>query len=178
MAVAKEALTVQPLSLPEELILMLLNEQNGYFHQVPGWDMNCTVVGAALAELSFLSRIDTDMESLHLVDRTETGDPALDPILKEIADEPLPRNAQYWIERLALRAESIIDLTLERLVDLKILEHHDGDFWTLAPTHQFANLYGSLQEGTASQFIKVRINQVIFTDAIPDPRDAIIICLH
>ena len=177
MAVAKEALAVQPLSLPEELILMLLNEQNGYFHQVPGWDMNCTVVGAALAELSLLSRIDTDMESLHLVDRTETGDPALDPILKEIADEPLQRNAQYWIERLALRAESIIDLTLDRLVDLKILEHHDGDFWTLAPTHQFANLYGSLQEGTASQFIKVRINQVIFTDAIPDPRDAIIICL-
>ena len=177
MAVAKEALAVQPLSLPEELILMLLNEQNGYFHQVPGWDMNCTVVGAALAELSLLSRIDTDMDSLHLVDRTETGDPALDPILKEIADEPVRRNAQYWIERLALRAESIIDLTLDRLVDLKILEHHDGDFWTLAPTHQFANLYGSLQEGTASQFIKVRINQVIFTDAIPDPRDAIIICL-
>ena len=177
MAVAKEALAVQPLSLPEELLLMLLNEQNGYFHQVPGWDMNCAVVGAALAELSFLSRIDTDMESLHLVDRTETGDPALDPILKEIADEPHPRNAQYWIERLALRAESIIDLTLERLVDLKILEHHDGDFWTLAPTYQFANLYGSLQEGTASQFIKVRINQVIFTEAIPDPRDAIIVCL-
>ena len=177
MTVAKEALAVQPLSLPEELILMLLNEQNGYFHQVPGWDMNCTVVGAALAELSLQSRIDTDMESLHLVDRTETGDPALDLILKEIADEPLPRNAQYWIERLVLRAESIIDLTLERLVDLKILEHHDGDFWTLAPTHQFANLYGSLQEGTASQFIKVRINQVIFTDAIPDPRDVIVICL-
>ena len=177
MAVAKETLAVQSLSLLEELILVLLNEQNGYFHQVPGWDMNCTVVGAALAELSLLSRIDTDMESLHLVDRTKTGDPALDPILKEIADEPLQRNAQYWIERLALRAESIIDLTLDRLVDLKILEHHAGDFWTLAPTHQFANLYGSLQEGTASQFIKVRIAQVIFTDAIPDPRDVIIICL-
>ena len=174
---ADTAVTTQPLSLPEELILMLLNEENGYFHQVLGWDLNCAVVGAVLAELSLLSRIDTDMESLHIVDRTETGDPALDPILKEIADEPLQRSAQYWIERLALRAESIIDLTLDRLVDLKILEHHDGDFWTLAPTHRFANLYGNLQEGTAGQFIKVRINQVIFTDAIPDPRDAIVICL-
>ncbi len=28
----------QPPSLPEELILMPLNEQNGYFHQVPGGD--------------------------------------------------------------------------------------------------------------------------------------------
>ena len=42
------------------------------------------------------------------------------------------RNAQYWIERLAPRAESIIDLTLDRLVDLNILEHHDGEFWTLS----------------------------------------------
>ena len=178
MAVAKVApAAVRPLSLPEELIVMLLNEQIGYFHQVPGWNMNCAVVGAALAELSFLSRIDTDMESLHLIDRTETGDPALDPILKEIADEPVQRNAHYWIERLVLRAESIIDLTLDRLIKLKILEYHEGDFWTLAPTQRFANLHDKQQEGTAGQFIKARINEVIFTDAIPDPRDIVIICL-
>ncbi len=116
MAVTKEGLTTQTLDLPEELILMLLNEENGYFHQVPGWDLNCAVVGAVLAELSLLSRIDTDMESLFLVDQTETGNPALDPILKEIASEPVQRSAQFWIERLAPRAESVIDLTLDRLV--------------------------------------------------------------
>ena len=116
MAVTKEGLTTQTLDLPEELILMLLNEENGYFHQVPGWDLNCAVVGAVLAELSLLSRIDTDMESLFLVDETETGNPVLDPILKEIASEPVQRSAQFWIERLAPRAESVIDLTLDRLV--------------------------------------------------------------
>ena len=95
--------------MPEELILTLLNEESGYFHQVPGWDLNCAVAGAVLAELSLKSRIDTDMESLFLLDRTETGNPALDPILKEISGEPVQRNAQYWIERLAPHAESIID---------------------------------------------------------------------
>ena len=118
-----EGLTLQPLSLPEELILMLLNEETGYFHQVDGWELNCAVVGAALAELSLRSRIDTDMEALLLVDRRQTGDPALDPILEEIADEPVQRNARYWIERLAVQAETIVDLTLDRLVDLKILNH-------------------------------------------------------
>ena len=177
MADTTQCLTTQPLTLPEELILMLLNEENGYFHQVPGWDLHCAVVGAALAELSFLSRIDTDLESLFLVDQTETGDPALDPILKEIASESVQHNAQYWIERLAPRADSIIDLTLDRLVDLKILEHHHGDFWTLAPTHWHADLHGNSEEGTAGQFIKMRINKAIFTDEIPDPRDIVIICL-
>ena len=89
----KESSTTQALSLPEELILMLLNEETGYFHQVPGWHLNCAVVGAVLAELSLRSRIDTDMESLLLVDQTETGNPALDSILQEIASEPVQRNA-------------------------------------------------------------------------------------
>ncbi len=177
MADAAEGSTGRALSLPDELILMLLNEQTGYFHQVPGWNLNCAVSGAALAELSLRSRIDADLDSLLLVDPAETGDPVLDPVLKEIAGEPARRSVQYWIERLAGRAESIIDLTLDRLVDLKILEHHDGGFWTLSPTHRFADFYGDSQEGTAGQFIKARINEVIFTDAIPDPRDVIVICL-
>ena len=60
---------------------MLLNEENGYFHQVPGWNLNCVVIGAVLAELSLMNRIDTDLESLFLVDQTETGNPVLDPVL-------------------------------------------------------------------------------------------------
>ena len=156
---------------------MLLNEQTGYFHQVPGWDLNCAVIGAVLAELSLRSRIDTDLVSLILVDRTETGDPALDPILKQIADEPAQRNAQYWIERFAGQAESVIDLILDRLVDLKILEHHDGDFWTLASTKWHEDLYGGSPKGTMGQFIKTRIVKALFTDEIPHPRDVIVICL-
>ena len=139
--------------------------------------MNCAVAGAVLAELSLKSRIDTGMESLFLLDRTETGNPALDPILKEISGEPVQRNAQYWIERLAPHAESIIDMTLDRLVDLKILEHHDGDFWTLARTARQTELFNSSPEGTEVQFVKTRISRAIFNNEIPDPRDVIIICL-
>ena len=89
-----DSVTTGPtLNLPEELILMLLNEQTGYFHQVAGWDLNCAVTGAVLAELSLRSRIDTDLETLTLLDGTPTGDPAIDPILKEIAADPEPHNA-------------------------------------------------------------------------------------
>ncbi|MCY4609811.1 MAG: cytochrome P450 [bacterium] len=167
----------QPLNLLDELILVLLNEQNGYFHQVPGWNLNCAIVGAVLAELSLLSRIDTDMESLYLVDPTETGDPALDPVLKQIADEPVQRNAQFWIERLVLHAESAIDLTLDRLVDLEILERHNGEFYTLVSTKYHTDSTSASRQGTKGQFIKARIGELIFTDSIPAPRDVIIICL-
>ena len=161
------------LSLPEELVLMLLNEESGYFHQVPGWSLNCTVIGAVLAELSLRLRIDTDTESLFLNDRTPTGLPILDSILEEIADEPGQHSTQYWIERLVPRAEAIIDLVLSDLVRLQFLEHHDGDFWTLARTAWQMEA----QEGGVA-FIKTRIHKVILGDDIPpDPRDAITIGL-
>ena len=165
------------LSLPEELIIMLLNEETGYFHQVPGWDLNCAIAGAVIAELSLRSRIDTDMESLYLLDDTPTGDSTLDPILKEIADEPVRHNAQYWVERLAPRAESIIDLTLDRLTGLKILEHHDGEFWTLSRSAWSGGSLSDSRNGSATEFVRTRIDRVIFENELPDPRDIIIICL-
>ena len=177
MTATTDRVATQELSLPEELILTLLNEESGYFHQVPGWDLNCAVAGAVLAELSLRSCIDTDMESLFLLDHTPTGDPTLDPILRQIAEESSQRNAQYWIERLAPQAESIIDLTLERLVGLKILEHHDGDFWTLTRTATQMDLLNGSQEGSGAEFVKTRISKAIFHNEIPDPRDVIIICL-
>ncbi len=167
---------IRSLTLIDELVLTLLNEESGYFRQVPGWNLNCAVVGAALAELSLMARIDTDMESLILLDGTATGDPALDPVLYKIAAEKTQRNAQYWIERLAPEAESIIDLTLARLCDLKILQHHDGDFWSLAGSAWRMGVHTGSEVGTAVEFVKTRISRAVFNNEIPDPRD-IIICL-
>ena len=36
MTLTVEGVTTQPLSLHEELIVMLLNQETDYFHQVPG----------------------------------------------------------------------------------------------------------------------------------------------
>ncbi len=177
MALSTDGIVTRQLSLPEELLLMLLNGESGYFHQVPGWDLNCAVIGAVLAELSLVSRIDTDRRSLILLDRTAVGDPILDPILDEIAEDPVQRNARYWIERLAPRADSIVDLTLDRLVDMKILEHHDGEFWTLSHAVGQDDLNTGNGEGTAVEFVTSRITKVLFYNEIPTPRDIIIVGL-
>ncbi|WP_420625295.1 GOLPH3/VPS74 family protein [Candidatus Poriferisodalis sp.] len=172
-----EAAATRTLSLPEELVLMLLNEESGYFHQVPGWSLNCAVAGAALAELSLQTRVDTDMESLILLDETPTGSPILDLVLLQIANETQQHNAQYWVEKLASRGEMMIDLTLDRLTSLGVLEYHDGDFWTLAHRARQSELFAGDGEDTVVEFIKPRIEKLIFGDDIPHPRDIIIITL-
>ncbi len=57
------------------------------------------------------------------------------------------------------------------------LAHHAGDFWTLTPAHWLAHQRSDVEKSTASQFIRTRISEAIFTDTIPDPRDVIVICL-
>ena len=177
MAATAKDLMTRPQSLVDELILLLLNEQNGYFYQVPGWRLNCAVIGAVLAELSLHSRIDTDLEALHLVDSRETGDPALDPALRQIAETPDLHSARYWVERLASQAEEVIDLVLDRLVKTKVLKRHDGNFYTPFPAKVNVTAQGDSKKRTTGQFVKARIGEIIMTDVIPDPRDAIIISL-
>ena len=125
-----------------------------------------------------MARIDTDMDSLILLDPAETGDPALDPILSEIASEPVQRNAQYWIERLAQEADSVIDLTLDRLVKLGILQHPRRRLLVLGRDRPGGWVcIRAPTPARAVEFVKLRIRRAIFNDEIPDPRDIIIICL-
>ena len=173
---ARDAITYQ-LTLPEDLVLLLLNEENGYFHQVPGWELNCAFIGAVLAELSIQDRVDTDLESLFLVDATDTGNPLLDPILREIARESGQHSTQFWIERLAHLAEPVIDMTLDRLVDMRILERHDGDFYTLTRSLGREDIFGNTHGGARMESVKTRISNAILNDEIPDPRDALLISL-
>ena len=68
-------------------------------------------------------------------------------------------------------------MSLDRLVALKILEYHDGDFWTLSRSMGQTEMFGASVEGTRAQFVKARIVMAIFDNEIPAPRDIVIICL-
>lgn len=175
-SLASETAPVQALGLPEELILLLLNEDSGYFHQVPGWSLHCAMAGAALAELSLRERIDTDLDSVIVLDRTPTGNPITDLVLMQIAANEETQNAQYWIEQLAPRAEMLIDLTLDRLVKLNILEHHDGEFWNLTPAARHGS-FAVGDETVSLRHVKARVDRLIFGTDIPHPRDIIVIAL-
>ncbi len=159
-----------------ELVLLLLNEDSGYFHQVPGWNLNCAIASASLAELALSGRIDMDLDHLFIVDPLTTEDPYLDSILKEIGDEPQKRNTQYWIEYLSLRSEEIIAATLDSLEDNGILVHYSGGFWSIAQGIWQTDT-SSTPGDVSSDFVKTRIAKVLLGGEIPDPKDAILVAL-
>ena len=162
--------------LTEELILLMLDESSGYLEMVPGWDFSCVMAGAVIADLALEDRVDTDLQSLYLLDATPTGDQLLDPTLEEISGTEEHSDTQYWIERNAARAEDIVTLTLERLVDKGVLDYESGGFWTLSRSVSRTGVYPSA-DGAIQKAAKTRILNIVLNDDIPDPRDVILVGL-
>ncbi|MCY3621792.1 MAG: GPP34 family phosphoprotein, partial [Gammaproteobacteria bacterium] len=162
--------------LTEELILLMLDESSGYLEMVPGWDFSCVMAGAVIADLALEDRIDTDLQSLYLLDATPTGDQLLDPTLEEISKAEDRSDTQYWIERNTARSEEIVTLTLQRLVDKGVLEYESGGFWTLSRSVSRSGMYPSA-DGSIRREAKARILNVVLNDDIPDPRDVILVGL-
>ncbi len=162
--------------IAEEILLLLLNEDNGYFEPIPSWNLSCVFAGAVLADLALENRIDTDFDSLKLIDAKATGDDLLDPALAEIALESETRSTQYCVERTARRSESVIESALEGLVGQGVLEHDQAGYWSLSRIVARSRKYPS-KDGTARSEVRSRILKTLFEDEIPDPRDTILIGL-
>ncbi len=91
--------------LAEEMILLLLNEESGYLEHVGGWNMACALAGSILADLSLEFRIDTDRDSLKLLDGASRTLPGMD-------------GAEHYRMRRSLRtgySRQLLDARLDEL---------------------------------------------------------------
>ena len=153
-------------------MLLLLHDENGRFERVPDWSLGYALGGGVLMDLALENRIDTDLDSLILVDDTPLGDSLLDPTLADIAAAEDRRDARFWVERTAGRADEIREEALARLVKSGILEEQEDRFLWVFRSRRYP-----VVDGRAEREVKLRIMEVLFSDEIPDPRDVVIICL-
>lgn len=160
------------LRFAEEIMLLLLDDEEGRFLRVPDWSMRYALGGAVLMDLALEDRIDTDLEKLILVDSTPLGEDLLDPVLAEIAGEEGTHNARFWVERAAGHSDSIREAAVTRLVERGILERREDRFLWVFRSRRYP-----VVDGTAEQEVKLRIMELLFSEMIPTPRDVVIICL-
>ena len=168
---------VNSLLIVEELLLMLLKDEDGSVTALsPNWHLWCGFAGAVLLDLSFLNRIDADASGLHAINTTPTGNILLDPTLKLIATDESDRSAQYWIERLAMDGEQLIDTVLERLVTKEILFEDSAGFWSLTGEVLSTGAY-PIEGGEVNEEVRTRIRNCVLGDEIPFPHDVTLIAL-
>ena len=161
------------LTFIEEILLLTLDDENGSFLPIRDNTMDYVLAGAALLDLAFIYRIDTDPDRLMLIDRTPPGIPMLDRVLERIAGSAEDRTTRDWVETLAREeAEDLREAALARLVEQGILETQDKKFlWVFR-----ARRYPAI-DGTVQREVKHRIADVLLSDEVPDPRDVAIISL-
>ena len=157
-----------PLTFTEEILLLLLGEEDGAFLPVNSNAFECALAGATLMDLAFALRIDTDLESLIVLNGNPTGIAMLDRILAKIAAHPKVMDARSWVRLLAgEEAGRIREEALASLVDRGILEQRERRRVGHYP----------MRDGTAQRDIKLHIREVVLADDIPDPRDVVRIAL-
>ncbi len=72
------------LTFSEEMLVLLLEDGRGTPIPFPRTNIKCALAGAVLMDLAFANRIDTDLETLVVIDRTPTGNFMLDRTLAKI----------------------------------------------------------------------------------------------
>ena len=111
------------LSFAEEIYLLALDETTGKPMISPrNIEMQSALVGAILAELTFLHRIDTDIDKIYLLDTTPVGNPVLDHALSLISGSTESQLISFWMNALRADSQFIEKHVLQELIDKKILK--------------------------------------------------------
>ena len=94
-------------TFPEEIVLLALDDKTGKFVDLPPLAMDQALAGAALLELAFQNRIDTDLTHLTLINPKPTGQAMLDPLLERIVAAKDKKDAKYWVGVFAAEGEEV-----------------------------------------------------------------------
>lgn len=160
------------LTFTEEILLLMLDD-DGLFLPIRGGAVEHILAGAALMDLAFANRIDTDPEQLLVLDRTPTGNPMLDDTLERIAGSGETMDTRGWVDALARQAApEIRRQALASLIDRGILEAQDERFLWVFRSRRYPMI-----DGRVEREAKLRIEDVLLSDDAPDPRDVAMICL-
>ena len=161
------------LPLADQVLVLLLDEEREDFLPIGKYALARALVGAVLMDLAFANRIDTDTESLMVLDRTPTGNPLLDSVLERVAGSETTKAAYAWIEILSEEeVNRIRERVLAGLVERGVLEVREKRKLGIFPSRRYVMI-----DKASGRDAKLRIMNVLFSDLIPDPRDVALVCL-
>ena len=153
------------LTFTEEILLLLLDDEDGTFVPIPNANLGCAIGGAVLMDLAFAYRIDTDPKALVVNDATPTGNPMLDGTLAKIAAQGSESDTRTWIRVLSVEdAPAIREQALESLVARGIVQVREERVMWAFRTRRYPTI-----DGNVEQEVKLRIGEVLFSEDIPDP---------
>lgn len=157
------------MALPEELMLLALDDEKG---TVSGWtasSLDLGLAGAALCDLVLAGRVEFTEYRIVVRDDTPTGHRADDAALAKLAEREKPRKAANWIGPLSrgLRKEVLASLEEQGLVRAE-----RGRVLGVLPTTRYPESDPSVERA-----LRERVRGVLVDGAEPDDRTAALIAI-
>ena len=160
------------ITLIEEILLLLLDDEKGTLRPVPQLTLHFVLAGAGLMELAINNRLDCDLKSLTIVNDDPVGEPILDQVLETVCKEPEQKEVKFWINSIADNGAELVQQGFERLVERGILGESEKRFLWVMKSRSYPMI-----DGTVEREVKLRIMSILYSDEVPDQRDVVIFCL-
>jgi len=160
----------EPLSLPDEIVLLTLDDESGRSIGRQGLAASLALAGAVMMELALAGRLDTDRNRLEILDVTSTGDGVLDAGLALITGAQDSRGA---LMLLAREEAGLRPAVLAALVERGLLKRVDGRVLLVFPERR----YPKPEDRPEPREVRARLIRSVATDDIPEPREALLVGL-
>ncbi|RLL68874.1 GPP34 family phosphoprotein [Streptomyces sp. Z26] len=156
------------LTLPEEFMLIALDDDSGRGKTRPGTDY--AVAGMALVELSLSGRVEVgDDEVVRVVDKTPMGNSFLDGQLSKIAADGGTAELKDVLKHTR---KGVVEGTVNSLVSQGVLKQEKKRVLGLVPV----NRYPKGQDGPELA-VRKRLDEVVLQGQDPDERTASLIAV-
>lgn len=160
-------------TLFEQLLLLSVHEAKGTFIALPMDRLKPGLVGAILAELALLGKIQTsDNHRLQLIDDSPTNDVVLDEALGILKETEKERKFGYWIDVLGKKTDRIRKRITENLVQKGIFTRDEDRLAWVIPTSYQAGVKAS-----AKYLLLNRLRGIVLAQEDYQPRDIVLLSL-
>jgi golgi phosphoprotein 3 len=160
------------LTMLEEVVLLAVDEHTGNLRSAREFSTAYALVGAVFFDLALARKLDTDTESIQIIDRTPTGNATLDRVLQLMESKPQLTTVREWIEHIFhlrgdLEGEALASLTAQG-----IIRHEKSKLLWIIDIERFP-----LVNNVPQQDVRQRLRETVLSDGIPDTRDIMLVSI-
>jgi golgi phosphoprotein 3 len=160
------------LTMLEEIVLLAVDEKTGCLRSVREYATAYALVGAVFFDLALAHKIDTDTETIHIIDTTPTGNATLDRVLADMARRTHLKTVEDWIEQLFYGRADLEGEALKSLIERGILRHQKSKLMWIIDVESYPMVNNKPQ-----RFVTDRLASAILGDEIPDTRDIMLVSI-
>ena len=160
------------LTVTQEFLLLTLKDESGGFVDIHYEKLRAGFVGAAIMELGLQGKLDSDLDRVWVVDKTPTGDLALDIVLDRLSAPQFDGSAERVFGQLIVLGEQVRAEALKQLCAKNILVESEGRLLWILKTRRYPVI-----DGQEIREVKLRLLDVLLRDALPGPRDVCLMSL-